>query len=150
MGPPYSSPAFCKSDFYMSASHSKRRPTCCACMLFGDSVHDIVKGACVSSSTITLWDEPAWQVILNGWRQPERQHDAGELLLHLSSRCPNLLSLLQGTWQAMYRGSGDAWEIAEASSSAKGHALGPCWQTLLHFARRGQLMAPAGACPRGD
>ena len=87
-------------------------------VIFGGSISAIFEGACTNSSVIKLWEELAWQVVLIGWRLPERQHDAGEFLSHLASRCPNLLSMLQCTWQSMHRGSGDAWEIAEASSSA--------------------------------
>ena len=86
--------------------------------IFGDSIHAIFEGACNCATTIKLWVEPAWQVILTDWHQPDRQHDAGEFLVYLASRCPNLLSRLQCTWQAISRGSGNMWEVAEASTSA--------------------------------
>ena len=86
-------------------------------VLFGDAISEICIGACRHATPITPWDERAWQVILNGWRQPERQHDASEFLLHLSSRCPNLLDLLQCTWQSMYRGADNAWIVVDAASS---------------------------------
>ena len=83
--------------------------------IFGDSIKATFEGASIHATTIKL---PAWQVVLTDWHQPDRQHDAGKFLIHLASRCPNLLSLLQCTWQSMFRGSGDMWEVAEASTSA--------------------------------
>ena len=83
---------------------------------FGMMLSEIFSGAIHSRRNSVLWEQPSWQAVLSSWREPHRQHDAGEFLSYFAGQCPSIHDACACEWQALHRGfEDDAWIIAERS-----------------------------------